>query len=96
MEFLQQLLPVIIYFLLCILIIVVIILLINVIITLKNANKLLEDIQNKSKKLDGVFNAIDSVSSSVSGLGDKFVKSVKKVLTNFLRKKRKEEDLEDE
>ena len=96
MEFLQQLLPVIIYFLLCILIVVVIILLINVIITLKNANKLLEDVQNKSKKLDGIFNAIESVSTSVSGLGDKVIKSIKKVLTNFLKKKRKDEDLEDE
>jgi len=92
MEFLQQLLPVIIYSLLCILIVVVIILLINVIITLKHANKLLEDIENKSKKLDGIFNAIDSVSSSFTGIGDKIVKLISKAF----KRKRKEEDLEDE
>jgi len=96
MEFLQQLLPIIIYSLLCVLIVVIIILLINVIITLKHANKLLEDIENKSKKLDGIFNAIDSVSSSFTGIGDKIVKFASKVFKNFSKRKRKEEDLEDE
>ncbi len=96
MEFLQQLLPIIIYSLLCVLIVVIIILLINVIITLKHANKLLEDIENKSKKLDGIFNAIDSVSSSFTGIGDKIVKFASKAFKNFSKRKRKEEDLEDE
>ena len=90
MEFLQQLLPVILYGLLSILVIVVIILLIHVIKTIKNVNILLEDIENKSKKLDVLFNAIDSVSSSISGFGDKFAKFLTSAFKKVVRKKREE------
>ena len=96
MEFLQQLVPVILYFLLCILVVVLIILFIRVIKILKNVNELVEDIQNKSRKLDGVFNVVDNVSTSISNFGDKIVKVISTSIKKFIKKKRKEEDLEDE
>lgn len=96
MDFLQQLVPIILYFLLCILVVVIIILVIKLIKILKNVNILLEDIQNKSQKLDGVFNVIDNVSTSVSSFGDKIVKFISTSIKKILKKKRKEEDLEDE
>ena len=96
MEFLQQLVPVILYFLLCIFVVVLIILVIKTIKILQNVNILLEDIQNKSRKLDGVFNVIDNVSTSISSFGDKIVKAISTAITKFFKKKRKEEDLEDE
>ena len=95
MDFLQQLVPVILYFLLCILVVVLIILVIKTIKILKNVNILLEDIQNKSKKLDGVFNVVDNVSTSVASFGDKIVSFISTSITKFFRKKRKD-DLEDE
>jgi len=95
MEFLQDLLPVIIYVLLSILIIVVIILIINLIKTIKNVNILLEDVENKSKKLDGLFNTIDNVSSSISGFGDKMVNFLKKLFKKALKKKKEEEDIDE-
>lgn len=96
MEFLQQLVPVILYFLLCILVIVLIVLVIKVIKILKNVDILLEDIQSKSRKLDGIFNVIDNVSTSVSSFGDKIVKFISTSIKKILKKKRKVEDFEDE
>lgn len=94
MEFLQELLPVILFSLLSILVIVLIILIINVIKTIKQVNVLLEDIENKSKKLDGIFNAVDSVSSSISNFGDKIVKFLTSTIKKRVKKK-KEEDLDE-
>ena len=92
MEFLQQLFPVILYFLLCILVVVFIILIIKLIQVLKNVNVLLEDIEGKSQKLNGVFDAVDKVSTSVSGLGDKIVKFASTKLTKYFKKKKKPSD----
>ena len=94
MEFLQLLLPVILYILLCILVVVIIILIINAIKTLKIVNSLVQDIESKSRKLDGIFDVIDKVSNSFASFGDKILgfltTSFKKVL------KKRKEDEEDE
>jgi len=90
MEFLQQLLPVILYALLCILVVVLVILVIHVIKVLKNVNILIEDIENKSRKLDGVFNAINSVSNSFAGFGDKVVAFLTKSFKKVTRKRKEE------
>jgi len=94
MEFLQELLPVILYSLLSILVVVLIILIINAIKTIKQVNVLLEDIENKSKKLDGVFDVVDNLSSSISNFGDKIVKFFSTSIKKIVKKKKKEEENE--
>ena len=94
MEFLSELFPVILYFLLCILVVVSIILIIRVIKTIEITNELLTDITNKSKKLDSIFNTIDMLSSSVSSFGDKFVKFLTKSLKTIFKNRKEEKDSE--
>ena len=90
MEFLQQLFPVILYGLLCILVVVLVILVINAIKVLKNVNILVEDIEGKSRKLDGIFNAIDTVSNSFTSFGDKIAGMLTKYLKKVTRKRKEE------
>ena len=92
MEFLSELFPVILYFLLCILVVVSIILIIKVIKTIEITNELLKDISNKSKKLDSIFNTVDMISSSVSNFGDKFIKFLTKSLKKVLKRKEENEN----
>lgn len=93
MEFLNQLLPIIIYFLLSILLVVVIIFVIKAIKLLKSVNVLLEDIENKSQKLNGAFDLVDQITNSISKASDKAVKYISTTIKNFFKKRKKEEDI---
>ncbi len=55
-----QSLSVIFYILLIILVVALIVLVVNTIKTLAKVDRLVDDVADKSRKLDGVFNIIDS------------------------------------
>lgn len=103
MEFLADLLPIILYFLGAVLLIVIIILLTKLIGTVDRLNILLDDVERKSQSLNGLFAAIERVGNTinkansgitgfVTGITKKIVKAGKKIK----RKKNVEEMNEDE
>ena len=100
METLNELFPVILNGLLIILVLVLIILVIKVIKTLKNVDVVVEDLNNKIKALDGLFNAIDSTTEALSNIGDKVSSVISTGLNTILsfkkNKDKKEEESEDE
>lgn len=90
MDFLGQVLPIILYFLGAVLLVVVIILVTNLIDTVKKVNIILDDVEAKSRSLDGLFNAIDSFGDTVSDVNLKLISFVGNVVDKImsLRKKK--------
>ena len=73
MEFLYDVFPLILYFLAGVLLVVLIMLVIKLIDTVEKTNVLLDDIEQKSQSLNGLFSAIDSMSDTLSSLNIKLV-----------------------
>ena len=98
METLYEFLPVLIYVLLAALLVVLIILGIKLIDTVNKTNAVLDDIEKKSKSLDGIFETIDGVTDAVSLVSDKLVEGIATVvgklfsLKNYKRKKKVEDE----
>ena len=97
MEALYEFLPILIYVLLSVLLVVLIVLGVKLIDTVNKTNAVLDDIEKKSKSLDGIFATIDNVTDAVSMVSDKLVDGVAGLIGKLfsLRKKRKKEE-EDE
>ena len=103
MEFLGELLPIILYFLGAVLLIVIIILLTKLIGTVERLNVLLDDIEGKSQSLNGLFAAIERVgntinkaNSGITGFVTNLTKKIVKAGKKIKRKKHVEEMNEDE
>lgn len=98
MDTLLDVLPIILYSLGIILLIVLIILSIKLIHTIDKTNKILDDAYNKTKSLNGIFNAIDRVTDALSNVSDSLVGAITAGLNKVFSRKRKkkEEELEDE
>ena len=93
MECLNVVFPVILYTLGAILLIVLILCL-KVIGTLKKVDKVVDDVENKVGKLDGVFSIIDKSTDAVSLVSDKIIDFVSSaVMKIFSRKKNKKEEV---
>ena len=89
----------IIYFLGSILLLVLICLGIKLMITLNKVDKLVDDISDKSKSLDGLFGTIDKLTDAVSSVNDKVIALVFNSITSLtkrVKKKKKERNDEDE
>lgn len=93
---LNELFPVIIYILGSILLVALIVLTIKVINTIKKVDKVVEDIDSKSKKLNGVFDMVDNAADTLSILSDKMVGIVVNGITGLFSRKSKREDTENE
>lgn len=82
------------YLLAIILFIVLIFLGIQAIVTLNKVDKLVDDIQEKSRKLDGLFDAIDGVTDTISSVNNKVFgiayNLVNTIVEKFKGKKRKD------
>jgi uncharacterized protein YoxC len=96
MECAAEIFPVILYTLGSILLIVLIILFINVIKTVKKINHVVDEIDTKQKKLNGIFDFVDSATDSLSIFSDKLVNGFVSLITTLFTKKHKKEDNEDE
>ena len=100
MEFLGQVMPILLYFLGAVLLFVIILFCLKLVDTVEKVNVLLDDIIAKSKSLDNLFGAIDSVGDTISSINLKFVNTIASIAGKlFKRRKAKkniEEDLEEE
>ena len=97
MEFLSQLLPIIIYFLLIIIIIVGIILGIKLIITMTKVESLIDDVSEKVSTLNKVFDVADMLTNKFSMITDNVIGFVGNWIGKLFNKKSvkyKEEDYE--
>lgn len=92
MEYMNEIFLVILYSLGSILLIVLIALSLKAIKTLKKVDKVVEDFQNKSTKLDGVFNIVDHTADALSSVSDKVVSAVVGMLINLFKRKVKKEE----
>ena len=94
MEFLNILLPTLLYIFGIILLIVLIILGIRTIELLDKINKLTDDINDKVSSLDNLFSVIDRTTDGISLISEKIINSVSNLIINLVSRKRKgnEED----
>ena len=99
MESLGQVLPILMYILGSILLVVLIILVIKLIQTVDRANTILDDLEQKSKSLNGIFSAVENFSSAFAVIGDRIVDGVTGMISSFFHKRKKKrakkEEIED-
>lgn len=86
---LGEVLPILLYILGSILLVVLIILGIKLIQTVDRANSILDDLEEKSKSLDGLFSVIDNMSNAIAIVGDRVVDGIAGMITSFFHKKKK-------
>ena len=83
-EFLQIML----YFGLIVLIVIFIILGIKLIKTLTKVDQIIDDVNNKMDKVDGVFNIIDRTTDYASSISDKIIGAISSFVGMFFKKKK--------
>ena len=97
MEYLSELLPIIIYVLLIVLIILLIIFSVKAIKALDKVQSVVDDVDKKVKTLDGFFNIVGLASDKISYIGDKVSNAISSGIEKiFKSKKKEEEEIEDE
>ena len=99
MECLNEIFPVILYLLLSILLVVLIVLCFKAISTLSKVNKVVDDVNYKVNKLNGVFNIIDSTTDALALASDKIVGFITNGVGHLFSRKHKnneESEIEDE
>lgn len=84
-------LPIILYILAIILVIVFIVLGIKLIHTIDKANEILDDVEKKTKSLNGIFNVIDGVTDTLSVFSDTVVMGITNFVGKLIPKKKKKE-----
>ena len=94
---LASVLGVVLLFLAAILLFVIILLLTKVITTIDKVNIILDDVENKSKKLDGLFDAIGAIGDKLSSANNHINGFITKVIsTLFKQRKRSKAKKEEE
>ena len=78
-----------------ILLLVLIVLWLKVIKTLGKINNLVDDVQEKSNKVNGVFDFVDSTTDFVNGFADKIIGGVVGVITSLLDLKKNKNEIGD-
>lgn len=85
---LTEFLGILLYVSLIVLVIICIILGINLIKTLKKVDKVIDDVDVKMKKVNGVFDIIDKTTDYASSISDKIIGSISNFVGALLRKKK--------
>ena len=85
---LNDLLTLILFILLIILVIIFIIVGIRLIRTLKKVNIVIDDVNVKMNKVDGVFDIIDKTTDYASSISDKIIGAITGFIGTLLRKKK--------
>ena len=97
MEFLHDLFPIILYVLLIILVVALILLVVRLLGTLKKVDQVVDDVNNKVSKLNGLFSAIDSATDTLSIMSNRVVSIITTGIEKlFTKRNKKKEDEEDE
>ena len=92
MNFLQDFLPILIYVLLIVILIVGIVLGIHFIKTMKKVEKVVDDVNDKVKSLNGFFNIIDFTTDRIVEFNDNLVERISKFagwVIGFAKKRNK-------
>ena len=93
MEALLEAMPIVLYFLGAVLLVVLIVLVIKLIGTVDRTNEVLDDIEKKTKSLNGLFDVIDTFTDTMSIISDSVVTTITSFLGHFRKgKKRKKEN----
>ena len=93
---LNEIFSVILYVLGSILLIALIVLTIKLIKMVKKFDNVIDDIDSKSKKLDGLFDMVDATTNALSSVSDRVVDFIVNGLLGIFNRKSKKEELEDE
>ena len=101
MDTLQNILPIIIDFLIIIILIVGIILGIKAIITIGKVDKIVDDVNDKVQSLNGFFAVLDFITDRVSSISDLFFEGISSLFGGFVaskmrHRKRKDDQIEAE
>lgn len=93
-EYLQVLLPIIIYILLIVILSVGIVLAIKAVQTMNKVDKIVTSVSEKIESLNGLFHIIDFATDKFTGLTDRVVDMISGLFTKVLHKNknRKEEE----
>lgn len=92
MEFLNELMPLVIYILVAILLVVLIVLVIKLFTTVDKTNAVLEDLEKKSKSLDGIFGAVDSLTDTISLASDRLIDGAASLVSKVINAGKKKRD----
>ncbi len=95
MENMLEFFPIVLYILGAILLVILIILGIKLIHTIDKTNMILDDAYNKTKSLNGIFAAIDSVTDTLSAVSDSLVGVVSSIVSKMIPKRKRKEKRED-
>jgi len=97
MEFLSELFPIILYFLGAVLLVVVIILITKLITTVDKVNILLDDIEDKSQSLNGLFDAVGKIGDTLSAANNRVTGFIAGIASKlFKQKKKRKKDIEED
>ena len=96
MEFLNEALPIILYVLCAVLLVAVIILVTKLIKTVDKTNAILDDVEEKSKSLNGLFYAIDSITDTISSVNDRIVDKLLGFFGKMFGRRKKNEREDDD
>lgn len=88
MDVFNIVMSVVISVLISILLILLIVFIIKLFKTLNKIDKVVEDINYKSSKLNGIFNLIDTTAATIEAVNDKIVSSLIKGFTGIFSKKK--------
>ena len=88
--------PIILYLLGSVLLIVLIILGVKLIYTVNKTNEILDDAYNKTKSLNGFFNAIDSLTDTLSNFSDSIVSNITGIIGKVFNKRKKEKEIDED
>lgn len=89
---LTEFLAILLYFGLIVLVIICIVLGINLIKTLKKVDKVIDDVNGKMNKVNGVFDIIDRTTDYASSISDKIISAISSFVGVLLRKKKGNDD----
>ncbi len=90
---LEELLPIVLYIALLVLVIITIVFVIRLIKTLSKVDIILDDVNRKMIKVDGLFDIIDRTTDIASNFSDKIISGISNGINFIFRRKRgREED----
>lgn len=95
MTCINEVFPIILYLLGSILLIVLIVLAIRLIKTLNRVDTLIDDVNYKSSKLNGVFDIVDYTADALASVSDMAVGFITSSVKKVLNRKKKEDDYDE-
>ena len=89
MEFLNDVLPLVLYFLGAVLLGVLIVLVVKLCSTVEKVNILLDDVEGKSQKLNGLYDAIEKVGDTIASANNRVTGFVAGIVSKVFKKRKK-------